>query len=185
MIQTKQDLKAYIKADESRYSMRHPRMLGWILSDETYFVKRYLNLLRRLEYMTNKKKHLWDYPYYFYLVFRHRRISLKSGLHISPNVVGKGLYIPHISGGGIIINADKLGDYCTVNAGVVVGNKTGQIKKAVIGNNVEITLGAKVIGAVNIGDNVIIAPNSVVVKDVEANTIVSGVPARFLKRREL
>lgn len=35
-----------------------------------------------------------------------------------------------------------------------------------IGNNVEIAIGAKVIGGVHVGDGSIIAPNSVVVKDV-------------------
>jgi serine O-acetyltransferase len=76
-----------------------------------------------------------------------------------------------------------VGDYCTISSGVVIGTKTGQNKNAVIGNNVEITLGVKIIGDVTIGDNVIIAPNSVVVKDIDANTIVSGVPAKFLKHK--
>ena len=74
-----------------------------------------------------------------------------------------------------------MGYYCSANSGVVVGNKDSQDNRATIGNNVGIAVGAKIIGKVTIGDNSIIAPNAVVVKDVAANTIVGGVPARVLK----
>ena len=47
-----------------------------------------------------------------------------------------------------------------------------------------ITVGCKIIGKVYIGDNVIVCQNSVVVKDVESNSIVSGVPAKVIKRFE-
>lgn len=55
---------------------------------------------------------------------------------------------------------------------------------AVIGNNVDLTVGCKVIGGVHIGNNVIVAPNSVVVKDIPDCAVVSGVPARILKINE-
>lgn len=51
---------------------------------------------------------------------------------------------------------------------------------AIIGDNVDLTIGSKIIGGVTIGNNVIVAPNSVVVKNVPDNAIVSGVPARIL-----
>ena len=53
---------------------------------------------------------------------------------------------------------------------------------AKIGKNVTICTGAKIIGNIVIGDNVIIGANAVVVKDVPANTIAGGVPAKVLKR---
>lgn len=54
-----------------------------------------------------------------------------------------------------------------------------------IGNNVEICAGSKIIGKVMVGDNVIIAPNSVVISDIPDNAVVSGVPAKVIKIREL
>lgn len=51
---------------------------------------------------------------------------------------------------------------------------------AIIGDNVDLTIGSKIIGGVTIGNNVIVAPNSVVVKNVPDNAVVSGVPARIL-----
>ena len=76
-----------------------------------------------------------------------------------------------------------MGNYCTANAGVIVGNnhKGGM---AVIGDNVDLSVGCKVIGGVHIGNNVIVAPNSVVVKDIPDNVIVSGIPAKILKMKE-
>jgi len=50
-----------------------------------------------------------------------------------------------------------------------------------IGNNVWIGAGARILGSVNIGDNVIISANSVVSKSIKSNVVVGGVPARVLK----
>lgn len=74
-----------------------------------------------------------------------------------------------------------MGCNCIVSGGCVVGNKGSQDNRATIGNHVELTLGCKVIGKVNIGDNVIVAPNSVVIKNVPDNAVVSGVPAKIIK----
>lgn len=90
-------------------------------------------------------------------------------------------YIFLILRGGVIINALHLGDYCIVNTGVVIGIKGMQENKPTIGNYVEITVGAKIIGKITIGDHAAIAPNSVVISDVPAYAIVSGVPAKIIK----
>ena len=90
------------------------------------------------------------------------------------------LRLPMWLGGGIIINCKSIGNYCSANAGVVVGNNGGQDKIAIIGDNVSLTVGSKVIGKVKIGNNVIVAPNSVVVKDIPDNCVVSGVPAKII-----
>ena len=80
----------------------------------------------------------------------------------------------------MIINCKYVGRYCTANSGVIVGNNS-KGGMAVIGDYVSLTVGSKVIGDVTIGNNVIVAPNSVVVKDVPDNAVVSGVPAKILK----
>jgi len=53
-----------------------------------------------------------------------------------------------------------------------------------VGNNVWIGYGACVLRGVTVGDNAIIGTNAVVTKDVPANAIVGGVPARLIRMRE-
>lgn len=107
------------------------------------------------------------------------RLSLRYNLHIGINMIGYGFHIAHLSGGGII-NCESMGKYCRMNAGVLVGNKDNQSNDATIGNNVSLSAGCKVIGKIIIGDNVIVAPNAVVTKNVPDNSVVAGVPAKFI-----
>jgi acetyltransferase-like isoleucine patch superfamily enzyme len=53
-----------------------------------------------------------------------------------------------------------------------------------VGNNVWIGYGACVLRGVRIGDNSVIGTNSVVTKDVPANAVVAGIPARIIRMRE-
>ena len=115
--------------------------------------------------------------------FRYRRLSMKMRIRIPINTVGKGFRISHYVG-GVIVNCISMGEYCSVASGVVIGNKDSQDNRAIIGNHVKFTLGSKLFGKISVGDNVIIAPNSVVIKDIESNTVVSGVPAKVIKRLE-
>ena len=119
-----------------------------------------------------------------YYTIKWKRLSNKYGIYIHPNTVGKGLYIPHFNG-GIQLNCISMGDFCSVSSGVVVGNKGSQDNRAIIGNNVELTIGCKIIGKVVLGNNVIVAPNSVVIKSIPDNAVVSGVPAKIIKAREV
>lgn len=181
MINTKVDLKEYIKADRKRYNLRRPKILGLLLSDESYFVTKFLYCLRHLEYYSNiEKRGIVSKIKYYYWFLRHRYLENKLGIRIEPNVVGKGLYIPHYVG-GVVINALSVGNNCIVNSGAVIGNKNGATNRPIIGNNVEITIGVKIIGKIEIGNNVIVAPNSVVIKDIPDNAIVSGIPAKIIK----
>ena len=53
-----------------------------------------------------------------------------------------------------------------------------------VGNNVWIGYGACILRGVTVGDNAIIGTNAVVAKDVPANAVVGGVPARLIRMRE-
>lgn len=96
--------------------------------------------------------------------------------------VGKGLCFLHYS--CIVIAQDTIiGNNCSIHQGVTLGRSFAGDKAGcpIIGNNVIIFPGAKIIGRVRIGDNAIIAANAVVTKDVPAKSIVTGVPAKLIK----
>lgn len=80
------------------------------------------------------------------------------------------------------MNVEKIGNNCKINSGVVVGSKNTNDEIAIIGDNTTLTVGCKVIGKIKIGNNVVVAPNSVVIKDVPDNCVVSGIPAVIIKK---
>lgn len=90
----------------------------------------------------------------------------------------------HLSGGGgILLNVNMIGNYCGFNSGVILGDN-GKDALPTVGNHVAFAPGAKAFGKIIIGDNVFIAPNAVVNKDVPDNCIVGGVPAKVIKFKE-
>lgn len=97
--------------------------------------------------------------------------------------IGKHFVIDHF--GGIIISGyAKFGDNCRIRNGVVVGIRRIEDRQApVIGNNVDIGAGAKLLGPITIGDDVIVGANAVVITDVPANSIAVGVPAVIKPRK--
>jgi serine O-acetyltransferase len=98
-------------------------------------------------------------------------------------VVGRNFVIDHF--GGIIVSGyAQFGDNCRIRNGVVVGLRRVEEHFApVIGNNVDIGAGAKLLGRITVGENSIIGANAVVLEDVPANSIAIGVPAIIKPRR--
>ena len=86
--------------------------------------------------------------------------------------------LPHGLNGIIVHMGAKFGKNCTIYQQVTVGGV--RFQRPTIGNNVVIGAGAKILGGVHIGDNVKIGANTVVTKDVPANTTVVGGPVRII-----
>lgn len=188
MISSRTELKFFIKKDREANLGPHVSIIKyWILliyGTDRAKAFRFLKSLRKYEWsVTQKTIHSSNILYAIVLLYRklrYNRLCSKYNIVIKPNIVGYGLYLPHIIGGGIIINCQQMGCNCRCNVGVVVGNKKAE-ELAVIGNDVDLATGCKVIGKVVIGNNVTVAPNAVVVKDVPDNAIVGGVPAKVIK----
>ncbi|MBC7481383.1 MAG: serine acetyltransferase [Rhizobacter sp.] len=116
----------------------------------------------------------------FSLVYRvlFKLVQIVTGIELPCEVVvGRNFVIDHF--GGIVISGyARFGNDCRIRNGVVVGlGRTDEPCAPVIGNNVDIGAGAKVLGRIHVGDNVLIGANAVVVRSVPANSIAVGVPA--------
>lgn len=96
-------------------------------------------------------------------------------------VIGSGLSLFHPY--EIMLNKHvKIGQNVTIRNGVTIGVKfQGGYGGAVIGDNVDIGTGAKIIGQISIGNNSIIGANAVVTKSFPSNSVIAGVPAKLLR----
>lgn len=99
-------------------------------------------------------------------------------LYLEAKEIGGGLFIQH--GFATMVAAESIGENCWINQQVTIGYKD-KTKAPVIGNNVMITCGAKVLGNITIGDGAIIGANAVVVKDVDPGAVMVGVPAKRIR----
>lgn len=100
-------------------------------------------------------------------------------LYIHCRDIGGGLLIQH--GFATIITAKQIGKNAKIFQQVTIGYNDDKLP--VLGDNVEVCCGAKVIGGVIVGDNVTVGAQALVVKDVEPNVVVGGVPAYVLKTK--
>lgn len=111
--------------------------------------------------------------------------------------IGKGTEFGY-KGIGLVIHANaKIGEDCVIGTNVTIGGGGASSGKKlrefdsvrrnvpVIGDRVSVCTGAKVIGSIVIGNDVIIGANAVVIDDIPSGSIVGGVPARVLKKRSM
>lgn len=114
------------------------------------------------------------------------------GMEITPLCeIGPGIFFPHTS--GIVVGARRLGSNVTIFQGVTLGSKELDLEfqpdlRPEVGDNVVLGSGCKVLGGIQIGNNVKVGANSVVLHSIEPNVTVVGMPAReiepFTKSRE-
>jgi serine O-acetyltransferase len=112
----------------------------------------------------------------------HKLIMIITGVELPKQAkIGSGLYIAHM--GCIVLHPDvKLGNNCTISHDVTIGvggrgNRSGSPK---IGDRVYIAPGARIFGAITIGNDVAIGANAVVTKDIPDNAVAVGIPAKVI-----
>lgn len=119
------------------------------------------------------------YPF-AWLLFQHYTYKFGIGISIDTEI-GEGFYIGHF-GSIFVYPLTIIGKNCNLSPGVVLG-KTNRGKNKgypTIGDNVYIGPGAKVIGAIRIGNNVAIGANCVVTNHVPDHAVVVGVPGKVI-----
>jgi len=124
-------------------------------------------------------------PWTIVYIALNKLVEIVCGISIGATAtIGRRFVIEH-HGCIVIHGAARIGDDCLIRHGVTLGNAGGHdpLGAPVLGNRVDVGAGAKIIGRIKIGDDVLIGANAVVVKDVPDNSVVGGIPARILKSR--
>jgi len=128
----------------------------------------------------------WKHEFLFFgrLISQFGRFF--TGIEIHPGAkIGKGFFIDH--GMGVVIGETaEIGNNVTLYHGVTLGGVSWEKTKRhpTIGDNVVIGSGAKVLGPFTVGKGSRIGSNSVVVKEVPANSTVVGIPGRVVMAAE-
>lgn len=132
-------------------------------------------------------------------IYRLARWLLLNGVPIAPRVlyifnrlvfsvvlppsaeVGRDVIFGY-SGLAIVVHKRaKIGDRVTVGPNVTIGGRSGLQRVPVIGDDVIIGAGARILGPVNIGNGARIGANAVVLNDVPAGGIAVGIPAKTVR----
>lgn len=191
------DLRYYLKSDAKYYKKQasfFSRMKNCLVTNPINSQKniyKYIINLRKAEFHLNNSIlcneisfiSMIHTAFLIYYYWRLRVYGTKTGFQIPPNVCGPGLRIFHY--GWIIINEKtRIGENLTIYPGVEIGHKFRGGDAPTIGDNCFIGAGVKIFGPIHIGNNVTIAPNTVVTKDVPDNCVIGGVPFRILKLKK-
>lgn len=176
MIYTKEELLYYMEEDRKVYHKQEiysikGKVINLIFKDHFF---EYMKCLRKLEYYSNRKK-----VGRYYYAYKLGKLKQKTGIDLAPNVAGAGLHLPH---GKVVINPKaKIGEHCKILSDVTIGVLGSHRASGAprIGNRVFIGSGARIIGDIEIADDIVIGANAVVTKNFfECGITIAGVPAR-------
>jgi len=185
MIQSKQELFEYIKADLialNKYPLSFREKLEGVFVPKIW---KFQIKMRKYEYHLNcDKKNIFNRLLNYIRKLSFEQYGVKLGLTIPPNVFGPGLCIGHY-GLLVVHGSAQIGSNCRIQAGANIGNYSKSPEETtgnapIIGDNVYIGPGAKLFGRIIIGDNVRIGANAVVNRDVSSNVTVGGIPAKVI-----
>jgi len=128
---------------------------------------------------------LWRYKLYWLSRFISTLARWITGIEIHPGaVIGRRFFIDH--GMGVVIGETaEIGDDCMMYHGVTLGGTSWDKAKRhpTLKDGVIIGAGAKILGPITLGKNVRVGSNSVVVRSIDDNCTVVGIPGRVLKKK--
>ncbi len=128
---------------------------------------------------------LWRYKLYWLARFISTLARWITGIEIHPGaVIGRRFFIDH--GMGVVIGeTSEIGDDCMMYHGVTLGGTSwDKVKRhPTLKDGVIIGAGAKILGPITLGKNVRVGSNSVVVKSIDDNCTVVGIPGRVLQKK--
>ena len=166
--------------ETARYPNRGKyRLMNLLMLGENAILRRHQILLRKTEYYINSGHRVLAKIYKLRLL----QFQIKYGMHIPPNVFGKGLHVMHV--GEMHINSTaRAGENCAihVHTSLAAGGFNDFTPK--LGDGVLLFMGAIVCGDTYLADNVVVGANSVVNRSIhEENVTVAGNPAQIVSHK--
>lgn len=185
VIQTKQDLRRFLSAERGAYLYgdRMDTLIAYLTDDPRAQIWRFQKCLRICEYRYNNR-HKTPFHYVMFLWMRRRknRLGSRLGIEISENVFDEGLRLYHY--GNIVVNGDaRIGKNCVLHGANCIGNAAKNFAAPRLGDDIDIGVGASIIGGVTIADGTTIGAGAVVTRSIlQTNTTVVGIPAKSIRR---
>lgn len=185
MIRTKKDLNTFLKVEKELYRGNMNKIIFFILSHMPFVIHempelyKYIRLLRKTEYYQNTNQKLFASFY----KLRLRYLGYKHGISIPINTFDVGLKIQHLAQTRVS-SQSKVGKNFTIYPFCSIG--TGHGQSPVVGDNVTVYSGARVIGPVFLANGIQVGANAVVTKscDIE-NAVLAGVPAKLISKKDI
>ena len=178
MIKSKEEYKRYLEQDKIALgkTYKYPKVIG----DEIWKFQR---LMRKTEYYKNCSKCFATKLYSKLLQYKYYQMRLKLGISIPLNVFGPGLSIAHY--GTIVVNGNaKVGKNCRIQECTTIGATNGCKEAPILGDNIFIGSGARIIGNIRIANDIAIGANALVNKNFEEQGItIAGVPAKKISEK--
>ena len=183
-IETKKELCRVLNIEKKIYfpNSTKAKIFETFVNYRYNIIFKYIKLLRYAEfYKNNKNKSIYYQIKYLMTERKKNKLGYKLGFEICENVCEEGLLIEHA--GTIVINGEaKIGKNCKLHGQNCIGNNGKTSDAPRIGNNVDIGVGACIIGNVKIADDIVIGAGSVVVDSFfEKGIVIAGVPARKIR----
>lgn len=181
MIQTREQLNEFLEYEKQIYVSNNVKdcFLNIIRDNKNYNIWKLIKTLRLMEFYFNNRKNNVLYMIKYQLNIRkYNKLQYKLGIELPMNVFDKGLTIYHTN--GIVINGDaKVGKNCLLHGSNVIGNMGKDLSAPVIGDNVRLGAGAKVLGGITIADEVKIGSGAIVLHScLEKGSLLVGIPAK-------
>ena len=176
----------WLRMDLNLYALRCRKSgLIWSLLMTIIYPQTWANIQYRLQKTIVEEFHVpvFRQLLLIWFFFTGRLVKMLTGIEVHHSAdCGPGLYFAHM-GSIIIAMRCRLGHSCSLHQEVTLGgagydNETNGFP--VLGNAVYVGAGAKICGGVNIGSDVLIGANAVVVKDIPDHSTAAGVPARVI-----
>ena len=187
MINNKKELQEILAYEKQLYwgndkESKYQYLLAFLKDHPNYEVWKYNKLLRKAGYYYYiRKKNIINALLYFWFCRKKNQLGRKLGIELNERTFAKGLLIYHTQ--GIVVNGlAVVGENCHLHGNNCIGTDGKTSDCPVIGNNVTLGVGAKVLGNVTIADDIRIGAGAVVLKSFyEPGITIGGIPARKIK----